>query len=106
MDKQELRRLKASIDEFIAGSEAVLVFEVADPDLPPEVYYHRAVSGNPFKSFFTVLIMSFCKLLPASEFKNKLYRLLGMKVGKQVRETPRQGKHTSSYPGRRSDGCP
>ena len=39
---------------------------------------------HPLRVLLSFLIITFCKFLPDVEFKNRLYRLIGMKVGRNV----------------------
>ncbi len=39
---------------------------------------------HPLRVLFNFLIITLCKFLPDIEFKNRLYRLIGMKIGKNV----------------------
>jgi acetyltransferase-like isoleucine patch superfamily enzyme len=39
---------------------------------------------HPLRVLFNFLVISSCKFLPDIEFKNRLYRMTGMKVGKNV----------------------
>ncbi len=40
---------------------------------------------HPLRVLFNYLVITVCKFLPDIEFKNRLYRRLGMKIGKNVR---------------------
>ncbi|MCG8589059.1 MAG: hypothetical protein MJE66_07180 [Proteobacteria bacterium] len=83
-DRAELFRLRAEIEHFLKSDSNVLRFRVGDREVPPSVYYRRAMLGRRLKHFSTVLIIGFCTILPAGEFKNWLYRLAGMSVGRQA----------------------
>jgi len=39
---------------------------------------------HPLRVLFNYLVISFCKFLPDIELKSRLYRVIGMKVGKNV----------------------
>ena len=39
---------------------------------------------NPFRVAFNYIIISFCRILPSLKLKNFLYKLIGVKVGKDV----------------------
>jgi len=39
---------------------------------------------HPLRILFNYLVISFCKFLPDIELKNRLYRMLGMRIGKNV----------------------
>lgn len=39
---------------------------------------------HPLRVLFNFLVITFCKFLPDIEMKNRFYRLIGMKIGKNV----------------------
>ncbi len=39
---------------------------------------------HPMRVLFNFLVITFCKFMPDIEFKNRLYRAIGMKIGKNV----------------------
>ena len=43
---------------------------------------------NPFCMLWTAFIVEVCRKLPPCEFKNNLYRMIGMKIGKDVTISP------------------
>src|SRR3989338_241908 len=43
---------------------------------------------NPFYMLWTAFVVEVCRKLPPCEFKNHLYRMIGMKIGKDVTICP------------------
>ena len=84
MKRGELNRIKKCVTNFLKSNKSVLKIECRDENLNPTKYYHNVLMRDPFNFFFKLIIHSIGIILPASEFKNILYRLLGMKIGKGV----------------------
>lgn len=82
--KQEIKKIKRSIRKFLDSNQKVLVLEYKDTYLNPTKYYHKVLQRNPLAFVLKLLIMSLATILPASEFKNFWYRLLGMNIGRDV----------------------
>jgi acetyltransferase-like isoleucine patch superfamily enzyme len=84
MKKEEIKRIRKSVNHFLKSNENVLVLECNDTCLNPTKYYHMVLLSNPLLFFLKSCIITICTILPASEFKNFWYRFLGMKIGKNV----------------------
>ena len=84
MSKEELKKIKKEIESFLNSDERVLKIEYKGDDLNASKYYHKILFGNPVKFLFSVAAIGLCSFLPSSEFKNSIYRSLGMKIGKDV----------------------
>ena len=50
--------------------------------------YEWARLRNPLRMLWTAFIVEVCRKLPPCEFKNNLYRMIGMKIGKDVTISP------------------
>lgn len=77
-------KAKKEIENFINSDKKVLELDYKGDSLNAAKYYHKIMLGNPIKFFFNFILMVFCSFLPVSEFKNSIYRSLGMKIGKDV----------------------
>jgi len=84
MEKGELKRIKKSIRKFLTINKPFLEIQYNNHYLNPTKYYHRALASHCIHFLFKLIIVGFTTILPASEFKNHLLRLIGMKIGKDV----------------------
>jgi acetyltransferase-like isoleucine patch superfamily enzyme len=84
MKKEELKKTKQLVKDFLKSNKKVLEIEYKNSHFNPTKYYHKVLFKNPITHFWKYFISLFCYILPASWFKNLLYKSLGMKIGKDV----------------------
>jgi acetyltransferase-like isoleucine patch superfamily enzyme len=84
MKKGELQRIRNLIKTFLKSGKESITIKYQDTYLNPTKYYHKSLLRNPIIFLWKWSIINICTILPASTFKNGLYRLLGMKIGKDV----------------------
>jgi acetyltransferase-like isoleucine patch superfamily enzyme len=83
MKKEELKRVKKEVTDFLQGNKNFIEISINDDEDSPLDYYRKATR----KSFFKSMITIFGLVLPASDFKNTFYRLAGVGIGKKARLT-------------------
>jgi acetyltransferase-like isoleucine patch superfamily enzyme len=83
MKKEEIKRIRLLVKDFLKSNKSSLTVEIKDKNSTTLDYYKKATK----KSFFKSLITIFGVVMPASEFKNFLYRITGLKIGKKARIT-------------------
>jgi acetyltransferase-like isoleucine patch superfamily enzyme len=84
MKKEELGTMRNKVKNFLKSDKKVLEISYKNTYLNPTKYYHRILFRNPLTFLWKYVLSGICYLLPASRFKNSLYRTLGMKIGKEV----------------------
>jgi acetyltransferase-like isoleucine patch superfamily enzyme len=84
MEKEELTKSKSLVNKFLTTNRKVLEIQFKQPDFNITKYYHKILFRNPITHFWKYFISNLCYILPASPFKNLLYKSLGMKIGKGV----------------------
>ncbi len=84
MEEKDIKSVKATIKKFLKDGSKVLEIKYTGKAMNASKYYHKVIFTNPLWFFIKMIIISICYFLPAGEFKNFFYRMLGMKIGKQV----------------------
>lgn len=74
------------IDDFLKGSERSRTIEYKGSRLNAACDWQRA--KNPARVFLNAVVMEACKKLPSTRLKNALYRMIGVKIGKDVAIAP------------------
>lgn len=82
--KKGFKKIKKTIKQFLKSNEKILILEYDERYLNSVRDYHRILLRNPFKLIIISIAMGICYLLPSSEFKNYVYKIIGMKIGKRV----------------------
>jgi len=75
---------KDQIRDFLCGTQRVLVIKYTGEKLNIAQEGRLFWTKNPLVTRFNILICNLASKLPACEFKNKLYRLVGVKIGREV----------------------
>jgi len=75
LTKEEVRHYRDS------GDKILKTVEFKNNENPARMWYKYK---SPWIQGFNYAIVLFCKILPPLEFKNDLYRLIGVKIGKNV----------------------
>lgn len=75
---------KDHIRDFLRGSQRVLIIKYVGEKLNVAQEGRLFWTKNPLVTRFNILICNLASKLPACEFKNKLYRLIGVKLGREV----------------------
>jgi acetyltransferase-like isoleucine patch superfamily enzyme len=84
MKKEEMKKQKLRFKQFFNSKDKFLEINYKNKHPNPTKYYHKVLAKNPFSFTAKYLINGICYVLPASNIKNLLYHLLGMKIGKNV----------------------
>jgi len=84
-EKNEIISTTQQIDDFIKSkNKKVLEIEYTGEDLNPTKFYSKVLLQHPIKFITNALIIKLASILPPCEIKSSMYRLTGMKVGKDV----------------------
>jgi len=70
------------IEEFLKGTERARTIEYTGKRLNAACEWHKLRS--PLKLFLNALVVQACKKIPSIGLKNALYRMIGVKIGKDV----------------------
>ena len=84
MEESNIKSDRKKVTDFLKGNSKVLEIDYRGSAMNASKYYHSIIFENPFKFYLKTFIIGICYFLPAGEFKNFLYRKLGMKIGKEV----------------------
>lgn len=84
MEEKDIGEVRARIKKFLNSNLKVLEINYTGKSLNASKYYHSVIFANPLFFMFKAFIMGLCYFMPAGEMKNSLYRMLGMKIGKEV----------------------
>lgn len=72
------------VREFLRGDRKVLTIKYTGEKLNVAQEGRLFWTKNPLVTWFSILICNLASKLPACEFKNNLYRLVGVKIGREV----------------------
>jgi|GEM_PF-148722 len=75
LKKEEVKEFRKS------GSKILKIVEFKNGENPARKWYKYK---NPFIQAFNYAIVLLCEKIPPCEFKNNMYRLMGVKIGKNV----------------------
>lgn len=79
--------IRQEVKKFLKNKNARLVKIKYDMHRLNSAYeWHRL--RNPLRMLWTAFIVEICRKLPPCEFKNSLYRMIGVKIGKDVTISP------------------
>lgn len=81
---EDIRAARKTVRDFIDGPDRYLKIPYDGPELNPREYWHRIVLQNRLRFLWQSLIIFVCTILPSGEFKNRLLRSIGMKIGKDA----------------------
>ena len=79
--------IKTEINKFLKNENARLLtikYDMKKLNSAKQWYRLR----NPLRMLWTSFIVEICRKLPPCEFKNNLYRMIGVKIGKDVTISP------------------
>lgn len=79
-----MTNFKDQVREFLHGDQRVLVIKYAGEKLNLAQEGRLFWTKSPLVTWFNILICNLAAKLPPCEFKNKLYRLIGVKIGQEV----------------------
>lgn len=79
-----MSNFKDQIGVFLRGDQKVLAIKYNGEKLNVAQEGRLFWTKNPLVTWFNILICNLASKLPAGEFKNKLYRLVGVKIGRGV----------------------
>ena len=79
-----MNNFKNQIREFLRGDRRVLTIKYNGEKLNVAQEGRLFWTKNPLITRFNILICNLASKLPACEFKNNLYRLVGVKIGRGV----------------------
>ena len=79
--------IKQEVKKFLNNKNARLVKIKYDMRRLNSAYEWRRLR-NPLRMLWTAFIVEVCRKLPPCEFKNNLYRMIGVKIGKDVTISP------------------
>jgi acetyltransferase-like isoleucine patch superfamily enzyme len=72
---------KEDVKEFRDSGKKILLTLTLNTENPARKWYKYK---NPLIQAFNYGVILFCKIFPPCEFKNNLYRIIGIKIGKNV----------------------
>jgi acetyltransferase-like isoleucine patch superfamily enzyme len=79
----DLQKIRKEVAKFLNSNKKCIEIKYSNT-LSTTKCYHKVLFRNPITHFWKYFISIICYVLPASEFKNMLYKSLGMKIGKDV----------------------
>lgn len=79
-----MSNFKDQIRSFLCGNQKTLVIKYTGEKLNVAQEGRLFWTKSPLVTRFNILICNLASKLPACEFKNKLYRLIGVRIGQEV----------------------
>jgi len=79
LDKKEVNEFRKS------GKKVLKIVHFKNKENPARKWYKYK---NPVLQAWYYIVVTFCKILPPCEIKNHLYRMIGVKIGKNVSIAP------------------
>ena len=80
-------KFRQEVSNFLKNKNAKyakIKYDMRRMNCAKEWYRYR----NPLRMLWTAFVVEVCRKLPPCEFKNHLYRMIGMKIGKDVTICP------------------
>src|SRR3989338_8713230 len=85
--RQHKKEVRKQVRDFVKdASKRELRIKYKGPKLTAAMQW--SILRNPFRMLWSSFIVEVCRKLPPCEFKNNLYRMIGVKIGKDVCISP------------------